>query len=238
MKHVAIVLAAGQGKRMNSPVSKQYLQIQKKPILCYCLDVFEQSFIDEVILVVGKNEIDFCKNEILVNTSYSKLTAIVEGGKERYHSVMEGLRVIEDCDSVYIHDGARPFLSLDILDRMKEQLLTEQACIPGVPVKDTIKVLTDTGFVENTPDRSRLWQIQTPQGFSFSMIKEAYNKLLLEQNQNPEEFQKRIITDDAMVVETYLKIPVKVVEGTYQNIKITTLEDLKLAEIYLQDFNI
>ena len=238
MKHVAIVLAAGQGKRMNSPVSKQYLQIQNKPILCYCLDVFEQSFIDEVILVVGKNEIDFCRNEILASTSYSKLTAIVEGGKERYHSVMEGLRVIQDCDYVYIHDGARPFLSLDILDRMKEQLITEQACIPGVPVKDTIKVITDNGFVENTPDRSRLWQIQTPQGFSFSMIKEAYNKLLLEQNQNPVEFQKRIITDDAMVVETYLKIPVKVVEGTYQNIKITTLEDLKLAEIYLQDFNI
>ena len=131
MKHVAIVLAAGQGKRMNSPVSKQYLQIQSKPILCYCLDVFEQSFIDEVILVVGKNEIDFCRNEILASTSYSKLTAIVEGGKERYHSVMEGLRVIQDCDYVYIHDGARPFLSLDILDRMEEQLITEQACIPG-----------------------------------------------------------------------------------------------------------
>jgi 2-C-methyl-D-erythritol 4-phosphate cytidylyltransferase len=235
MKHVAIVLAAGQGKRMNSPVSKQYLQIQNKPILCYCLDVLEQSFIDEVILVVGKNEIDFCKNEILMDTSYSKLTTIVEGGKERYHSVMEGIRAIKDCSYVYIHDGARPFLSLDILERMKEQLLTEKACIPAVPVKDTIKVITEKGFVESTPDRSRLWQIQTPQGFSFSIIKDAYGKLLLEQNQNPEEFQKRIITDDAMVVESYLNIPVKIVEGTYQNIKITTSEDLKLAEIYLQD---
>ena len=234
MKQVVIVLAAGQGKRMNAHISKQYLQLREKPILCYCLDVFEQSSIDEIVLVVGKNEIDFCKNEILDKYKYTKITNIVEGGKERYHSVMEGLRVIDACDLIYIHDGARPFVQAELLKSLEEETLNWKASIPAVPVKDTIKVVSEDGFVESTPERKSLWQVQTPQVFECTLIKEAYQKLLDEQEHQPELFSKRNITDDAMVVETYLQIPVKITPGSYDNIKITTIEDLQIADLYLE----
>ncbi|MBQ7944082.1 MAG: 2-C-methyl-D-erythritol 4-phosphate cytidylyltransferase [Lachnospiraceae bacterium] len=229
----AIVLAAGQGKRMQSKIQKQYLLLADKPVLYYSLKAFEDSFIDDIILVVGKGEEEYCRTEIVEKYAFTKIKAIVEGGKERYHSVANGIKAIRaDADYVFVHDGARPFITVEILERALEQVKDAEACVVGMPVKDTVKISDESGFVEMTPPRARVWQIQTPQVFSYSLIASAYNKLI---SQEEELAQKGIfVTDDAMVVEYFEKRKVKLVEGSYQNIKITTPEDLKIAESFLK----
>lgn len=226
-KYTAIVLAAGVGKRMNSKIQKQYMLLGGKPVLFYALDAFEKSRVDEIILVVGKGEIEYCRKEIVEKYKFHKVTKIVEGGKERYHSVYEGLKAIDTADYVLIHDGARPFLDQQILTRTMEAVKQYQACVVGMPVKDTIKITTEDGFSKETPERKHVWMIQTPQCFSYSLIFEAYQKML--QNEDT------TITDDAMVLEKVKGLPVKMVEGSYRNIKITTPEDLLVAEAYLGD---
>lgn len=225
-KCTAIVLAAGQGKRMGTKVQKQYLEIDGKPILYYSLYVFEQSpLIDEIILVVSENQNEYCEKEIVSKYQFKKIKAIVEGGEERYHSVWNGLQEV-DGGYVFIHDGARPFIKEEILQRAYEEVKTHKACVVGMPVKDTIKVSDAAGFAENTPDRSLLWMIQTPQVFETALIKEAYGRLME---------QKEIhVTDDAMVVEQMLGEKVKLVQGSYENIKITTPEDLDVAAIFVE----
>lgn len=226
-KYTAIVLAAGVGKRMNSKIQKQYMLLGGNPVLFYALDAFEKSRVDEIILVVGKGEIEYCRKEIVEKYKFHKVTKIVEGGKERYHSVYEGLKAIDTADYVLIHDGARPFLNQQILKRTMETVKQYQACVVGMPVKDTIKITTEDGFSKETPERKHVWMIQTPQCFSYSLIFEAYQKML--QNEDA------TITDDAMVLEKVKGLPVKMVEGSYRNIKITTPEDLLVAEAYLGD---
>lgn len=226
-KYTAIVLAAGVGKRMNSKIQKQYMLLGGKPVLFYALDAFEKSRVDEIILVVGKGEIEYCRKEIVEKYKFHKVTKIVEGGKERYHSVYEGLKAIDTADYVLIHDGARPFLDQQILTRTMEAVKQYQACVVGMPVKDTIKITTEDGFSKETPERKHVWMIQTPQCFSYPLIFEAYQKML--QNEDA------TITDDAMVLEKVKGLPVKMVEGSYRNIKITTPEDLLVAEAYLGD---
>ena len=181
MKNVAIVLAAGQGKRMKSKVQKQYLLIKEKPVLCYTLSAFENSsLISEIILVTGKDEIAYCQKEIVENYGFSKVQKIVAGGKERYHSVYEGIKAIETADYVFIHDGARPFVDGEMIARVCDAVAEHKACVVGMPVKDTIKIADDAGFAEQTPDRRKVWQIQTPQTFEYQLIKGAYEKLLAE----------------------------------------------------------
>lgn len=226
-KYTAIVLAAGVGKRMNSKIQKQYMLLGGKPVLFYALDAFEKSRVDEIILVVGKGEIEYCRKEIVEKYKFHKVTKIVEGGKERYHSVYEGLKAIDTADYVLIHDGARPFLDQQILVHAIEAVKQYQACVVGMPVKDTIKITTEDGFSKETPERKHVWMIQTPQCFSYPLIFEAYQKML--QNEDA------TITDDAMVLEKVKGLPVKMVEGSYRNIKITTPEDLLVAEAYLGD---
>lgn len=226
-KYTAIVLAAGVGKRMNSKIQKQYMLLGGKPVLFYALDAFEKSRVDEIILVVGKGEIEYCRKEIVEKYKFHKVTKIVEGGKERYHSVYEGLKAIDTADYVLIHDGARPFLDQQILTHTIEAVKQYQACVVGMPVKDTIKITTEDGFSKETPERKHVWMIQTPQCFSYSLIFDAYQKML--QNEDA------TITDDAMVLEKVKGLPVKMVEGSYRNIKITTPEDLLVAEAYLGD---
>lgn len=228
-KTAAIVLAAGQGKRMNSKVAKQYMLLDNKPILYYTLRTLEDSFIDEVILVTGSGEEEYCRTEMKEKHGFHKIKKIVAGGKERYHSVHHGLCALEDVKYVFIHDGARPFLSQDILIRAYEAVKQERACVVGVPVTDTIKRVDDMGFVVETPDRAHLFSVQTPQVFEYSLIKEAYDTLLKEEEHILAEGIR--ITDDAMVAETIAKVPVKIVEGSYENMKITTPEDLARAEI-------
>lgn len=227
-KNTAIVLAGGSGSRMKSTVKKQYLIMQGRPVLCHSLEVFQNHpQIDEIILVCGKGETEQCRHEIVEKYGFSKVTQITEGGKERYYSVYEGLKKITDCQYVLIHDGARPFVNAEILDRIFQELPKSRACVVGMPVKDTIKMSDSAGFVECTLPREMLWTIQTPQSFEYALIREAYDQLMEEDNPAVK------ITDDAMVAEYILKLPIKLVEGSYDNIKITTPEDLLLAELIL-----
>ena len=225
----AVVLAAGQGKRMNSAVQKQYLLINDKPVLYYALKAFEDSIIDDIVLVTGNAEIDFCQKEIIKKYEIKKVRAITAGGKERYHSVACGLsKITWECDYVFIHDGARPFVDQAMIGRALASVQETTACVVGMPVKDTIKLADENKFVKSTPARSLVWQIQTPQVFEKELITAAYEKLLL----NEETLKKGNvpITDDAMVVEYFMNVRVKLVEGSYRNIKITTPEDLRIAE--------
>lgn len=225
-KYAAIVLAAGSGKRMNSKVHKQYLIIQDRPVLYYSLKAFEDSAVDEIVLVVGKGEEEFCRKEIVDKYEISKVKAIVEGGKERYHSVFEGLKQTSDADYVLIHDGARPFVNQDIIRRCMQEVQKYQACVVGMPVKDTIKIADEEGYAKQTPDRKNVWMIQTPQTFSYALIYEAYEEML--------KTEDTAITDDAMVLERIKGKKSKLIEGSYRNIKITTPEDLLIANVYLK----
>lgn len=227
MKSTAIVLAAGQGKRMNSKVQKQFLLIKGKPVLYYSLSCFQNSReIEEIIVVTGKDSINFCKQEIIEAYGFSKVKAVIAGGRERYDSVYAGLCACEDSDYVFIHDGARPFLTEDMIRRGKEAVLASGACVIGIPSKDTIKIADENGMVASTPSRSLVWNIQTPQIFSYTAIREAYERA---RQQNMAD-----ITDDAMVMERFGNMKIKLVEGSYENIKITTPEDILVAEKILE----
>lgn len=226
-KHTAIVLAAGKGSRMQSAVPKQYLELCGKPVLYYSLAAFEESFIDEIILVAGKDDISYCKEQIVERYGFQKVTKIIAGGAERYLSVYQGLLAAEEADYVYIHDGARPFVDAAILSDAKACVEQYQACVAGMPVKDTIKIVDAEDFAKETPERKYVWQVQTPQVFSYALVREAYDMLMEDQNAYS-------VTDDAMVVETMLNYPVKLFQASYKNIKITTPEDLQIAELFVQ----
>ena len=233
-KSTAIVLAAGQGKRMGTKVQKQFLDLCGKPVLWYSLQAFETSaWVDEMILVTGEDLISYCKEEIVEKYGFRKVKAVVAGGTERYHSVYQGLQAISDVEQriVFIHDGARPFLTEEMIERAYKETLEHSACVVGMPVKDTIKIADENGFIRETPKRSLVWQIQTPQVFDAELIVPAYRQVI---EQEQELLAKGIqITDDAMVVETMCAHPVKLVQGSYENMKLTTPEDLKVAEAFL-----
>lgn len=231
MKVGAICLAAGQGKRMESKVQKQYLLLEGKPVLYYSLKEFQESRIDEIILVVGKGEEEYCRKEIVERYAFTKVKKIVSGGKERYHSVYQGLTAMEKMDYVLIHDGARPFLTKEIIERSIEGVIVYGACVAAMPVKDTIKLADENENIASTPDRSKLWQIQTPQSFSYPYIKEAYDKLMQKEKEGECQLS---ITDDAMVIEQFMRLNVHLIHGSYENIKITTPEDLIIAEAFLK----
>lgn len=223
----AIVLAAGDGKRMNSAVRKQYLTLGGKPVLFFSLKAFEESEVTEIVLVVGEGEAEYCREQIIDKYGIRKISAVVEGGRERYHSVYAGLAAVRRADYVLIHDGARPLLTADIIERSIAAVKLHDACVVGMPVKDTIKIVSEDGFSAETPDRSSLWQIQTPQTFFYPLIWEAYESVITK--------EECAATDDAMVLERMTGKRVKVIEGNYRNIKITTPEDLIVAEAYLQE---
>lgn len=227
-KVTGIVLAAGKGSRMESRIHKQYLELNGRPLLYYALAAFEASPVDEVILVTGAGEEEFCRKEIIEAYGFSKVTAVVSGGKERYHSVYEGLKAAEGCDYVLIHDGARPCVTVEIIEAAMEGAEKYGACVVGMPVKDTIKVADHEDNASHTPDRSTLWMIQTPQAFSYELVRKAYDSLF----EHPSTEQG--ITDDAMVVETMTRQKVHLIRGSYENIKVTTPEDLKIASVFLE----
>ncbi len=236
----AVLLAAGSGSRMKSDIAKQYMLLGGKPLIWYALHVIEESsVIDDCVLVTGAEDISYVQEEIVERYGFYKVDTIVAGGKERYDSVYQALKVIESGEMrvrnrdgyVFIHDGARPFLTEDILRRDYEAVKTFRACVTGMPVKDTIKLAGQDGCAVQTPDRNFVWQIQTPQVFETALIIEAYKKLTKEKERWQAEGMS--ITDDAMVVENFMFLPVKLVQGSYQNIKITTPEDLVIAEAFL-----
>lgn len=223
----AIVLAAGQGKRMNSMVPKQYLSIQGRPVLYYTLKVFEESNVDHIIVVVGQGEVEYCQKHIIKKYGFNKVSNIIEGGQERFHSVYNGLCALKHAEYVMIHDGARPFLNVDIIERTIQNVIKYKACVVGMPTKDTIKIADDSNYVRSTPPRNKVWMIQTPQAFDYELIKKAYDDYI-----NNYEIA---VTDDAMVLELITKHPVKLVEGSYENIKITTPEDILIADAILKN---
>lgn len=232
----AIVLAAGRGKRMQADRPKQYLLLNGKPILYYSLQVFENSPIGEIVLVTGEGEEDYCRREIVERYGIHKVKKIVSGGKERCDSVFSGLKALEDSGLgregiVFIHDGARPFIRPELLERLLKETKKYGACVAGMPVKDTIKIADENGTVVDTPRRELVWQVQTPQVFSYGLIKEAYERML--------ESGTVSVTDDAMVIEKMTGHTIQLMEGGYENMKITTPEDIAIAEALLMNcFNL
>lgn len=232
-KVAAVVLAGGRGSRMQSDIPKQYMELCGYPVIYYSLKVFEESFVDEIILVCGKGDEKYCIDNIINKYDFKKITRVIEGGKERYHSVMNGLCAIKDCDIVFIHDGARPFVNSSILDRAFDDTVMYGNAVVAVPAKDTVKISDDKGFVTSTPDRSLVWMMQTPQTFYYKDIVKAYEQLINNEEQLLEEGIK--ITDDAMVMEKFSEKSIKLCMGDYRNIKITTPEDILTARSYLED---
>lgn len=233
----AIILAAGSGSRMQSNRPKQYMELGGKPILYYSLKAFEESSIDEIVLVVGENEEEYCRVEIVEKYQFHKVNQIIAGGKERYHSVYNGLKACSAFVSyVLIHDGARPFITIETIEEIRKQLLLHKACVVGVPVKDTIKIVDEYGIIEKTPDRDKLWSVQTPQAFLFVLIKNAYDIIMneIEEDKDNSHSDNRKITDDAMILEYAHKTSVKMIKGDYKNIKITTPEDILIGEAFLK----
>jgi 2-C-methyl-D-erythritol 4-phosphate cytidylyltransferase len=231
-KITAIILAAGSGKRMNSNTAKQYLLLNDKPVLYYTLKSFENSCVDEIILVVGKDDKEYCQKSIIDEYEFKKVSKIVVGGAERFHSVFCGLKAITSTDYVLIHDGARPFVTVDIIENVISEVIRYNACVVGMPSKDTIKIVNKNDMIIETPDRDGLWVIQTPQAFSYQIIFEAYSMIISKMEHNNLGLN---ITDDAMVVESTLNYPIKMLKGSYSNIKITTPEDILIGEVLIKN---
>lgn len=223
----AVILAGGKGSRMKSQIQKQYMMLAGKPLICHALEIFENSSVDEIVLVTGVGEEEYVRQKILSSMTLKKLVGVTGGGKERYHSVYQGLKVLEDCDYVLIHDGARPLITDDVIERTIEGAKKYLACVAAMPVKDTIRLADENEFAAGTPDRSRLWQIQTPQAFSYGLVRRAYDCIMAD------EALQQGITDDAMVVEKCTGKAICLIPGSYENLKVTTPEDLVVAEALL-----
>lgn len=223
----AVVLAGGSGSRMNTKTAKQYLPLNGKPLIYYALRQFQDSAVEKIALVVAKGQQDYCRKEIVERYGFTKVSAIVPGGSERYLSVHAGLKALDGVDYVLIHDGARPCVDQDILNRIMECVAKEGACVVGMPVKDTIKIVDERQLAQKTPDRRRLWQVQTPQAFSYDLICRAYDAVVASGEQ--------AVTDDAQVLELAFGKTCRLIEGSYRNIKVTTPEDLDIAKIFLKN---
>ena len=238
----AIILAAGSGSRMHSAVAKQFLPLKGRPLIWYALHVVEESkIIDDCILVTSEQDIPYVREEIVQKYHFTKVNIITSGGAERYLSVSRALQLIADgrlkCPNehgyVFIHDGARPFVTEEMIRQMIAETKVYHACVTGTLVKDTIKIADEEGFCATTPDRKRVWAVQTPQSFSYPLVLAAYEKLLEQENKLLQAGVS--ITDDAMVVERMTSQKVKLVEGSYRNIKLTTPEDMIVCESYLRE---
>mgnify|MGYP000918282617 CR=1 FL=1 len=219
----AVITAAGKSRRMKSDISKQYIDIEGMPVLARSIKaIHDCNIINEIIVVVDEKDILFCKENIIDAYGFWKVKVLAAGGNERQESVFNGLKEVnEDCSIVIIHDGARPFVHKETIEATIEDAMEYGASCAAVPVKDTIKVAGEGGFVLSTLNRNTLWSIQTPQAFSYPIIMEAHRKAI------ENGFAG---TDDTSLVEA-LGYKVKITMGTYDNIKITTPEDLMFAEV-------
>lgn len=225
-KMTAIVLAAGKGSRMHREIPKQFIEVEGYPVLYYSLKAFQESPVDEIILVTSEDYVDYCVENIVNRYNLTKVRSVITGGAERYDSVYRGLIAASDSKYVLIHDGARPCITQKIIVDSMEMVKKCEACTVGVPVKDTIKVVDSNHMGMDTPDRSTLWQIQTPQCFNRDLLLACYDKM--------KQDKSVVITDDTMIVERYSNVQAKVIMGAYENIKITTPEDLKISSIFLK----
>jgi 2-C-methyl-D-erythritol 4-phosphate cytidylyltransferase len=226
-KFIALIPAAGMGKRMGASINKQYLQLDGLPIVARTISVFEQSpLIDAIYLVIPAEEIPYCREHVIAACGFHKVVEIVPGGRERQNSVMNGLRAmrsrVADDSVVVIHDGVRPLITPELLRESIDTARSSDGALVAVPAKDTIKTVAN-GVVTGTPDRETLWLAQTPQTFRFGVIYAAH------QTAESDHFMG---TDDASLVER-VGGQVRIVRGDYRNIKITTPEDLVLARAFL-----
>ena len=220
-----VIVAAGTGSRMNMGINKQFIELEGKEIIAYTIEKFyNNSNIEDIVVVVKEDESEFFKKEILDKYNF-KNVKIAYGGKERQDSVYNGLKLLDEkCDVVLIHDGARPFVSDKIIDKSIEEAKEHKAIVVGVPVKDTIKVIDNDKNIVDTPNRNVLWAVQTPQTFDYNILIDAYK----------DAFKNKFYgTDDAMLVER-IGYKVKMLEGSYNNIKITTQEDLNIGSQILR----
>lgn len=223
--NTAIILAAGKGTRMKAGINKQYLVLRNKSILAHSIEVFQKSnIIDEIILVINHDEEQNCKVNVIDKYGYNKVAKLVPGGETRQQSVYNGLMQINGrCSIILVHDGARPLVTPAIIERCIEGAKTFGAASAGVPIKETIKILDGNHFIRSTPRREDVWVTQTPQAFKMDVLVRAHLNAVT---------QGITGTDDAMLVE-HMGLKVKMVEGDYENIKITTPEDLIIAEAIL-----
>ena len=198
-KVTAIVLAAGKGSRMHSKIQKQYMTLLDRPVITYALEAFEKSSVDEIILVVAPGEIEYAQENILDKYDYKKVSGIITGGAERYDSVYKALCSMPEEGYVLIHDGARAFITPELIEFCIEQVKKDKSCVMGMPVKDTIKIVDEDRYAVSTPPRS-----------------------------------DDSVTDDGMVMETYGIRGVRMIKGSYENMKITTPEDMLLGEAILK----
>jgi len=221
---VALIAAAGRGTRMagSAQQKKQYFMLGDRPVLAHTISIFEESpLVDDIVVVVCPEDIAYCQREIVTKYGFQKVSKLVPGGRQRGDSVYQGLLALDPApDIVLVHDGVRPFFPSALMGEVVQAVRTYGAAVVAVPVKDTIKIADVAGFVKRTPERRSLWAVQTPQGFSYPLLLAAYREARQRQLQ---------ATDDAMLVEA-LGHRVKLVLGTYENIKITTPEDFIIAE--------
>ena len=226
LKVGAVIVAAGKGKRMGRSINKQFLKIDNIPVLARTLLTFSNiAMIDNIVVVVDKDEVEHCRKDIINEYDINRVLDIMPGGKERQNSVLNGLKVLKDrCDIVVTHDGARPLVNTDTIVQSIRYAYMYGAAVCGAPVKDTIKILCHDDFIVGTPDRSKLYAVQTPQTFKFDLLYKAH-KLAIEEGFTG--------TDDTVLVER-MGVRVKLFSGSYENIKITCPEDIYLAEAILK----
>lgn len=226
-KNYAIVVAGGKGTRMKKNINKLFLCLDNKPILAHTLELLEKNkLIYSIILVAAEDEIEYCQKEIVLKYAISKVKKVVSGGDMRQQSVFNGLKAIDDdCDIVLIHDGARPFINDRIIEDGIKYANVYGASACGVEPKDTIKIRDSSGFSKYTPKRSELFCVQTPQCFKLDIILKAHEDVIK---------KNLIVTDDTSAVELYGN-KVFLYEGSYNNIKITTQDDLSIGEKILDN---
>ncbi len=226
-KICALIPAAGKGSRMVNSVKKPYLKLAQKPILAHTIQRFEENTaVDAIFVIVDKDDFSDCQTNVLEPYTFTKVQELVAGGETRQMSVYNGVRALSvDVDFVVVHDGVRPFVTDETISACLTAADECGAAVAAVPVKDTIKIADEDAFILETPIREHLWAVQTPQ---------VFRKPLLEEAHEIAQAQQLTVTDDAALVEQ-LGFPVKLVMGSYANLKITTPEDLRIAEVLLSD---
>ncbi len=227
-KVVAIIPAAGAGVRMAGKKAKQFLEIHGKPMLALTMERFQLSqAIHAIIAVVPSQKIHFCRTEMVEKYSLTKVVKVVAGGNRRQDSVRLGIEASEGfCEIILIHDGVRPFIDEPLIDRVVAAATMHRAVIAALPAKETVKEVDENGFVVKTYDRRSVWAVQTPQVFRYEDILKGHRLAL---DQGWEE-----VTDDALLIER-MGIPIKVIQGSESNIKITTPHDLEIARSFLKN---
>ena len=227
-KTSAIIPAAGASSRLKNESKKQFAEINGTPLLCFCLNSFQNSSsIDEIVLVVPETDIEFAKKEIVEKNSFTKVFKIIAGGDLRQDSVKNGFDAVgSDTELVVIHDAARPFIDSGFIDTIVSETKIKNCVISAIPVKDTLKT-ADNGIIMNTTSRNSIWRAQTPQAFKYGILKDSYDKA---------DFDNDTFTDEAQIVE-YAGYDVHIIEGSEYNFKITNSEDMKLAELIIYNGN-